>query len=423
MFYRLLILTAALLSLSSLPAQWTPGDVYREYIWTTPEDGEAFLRVGGRYGYAVQPGKLPDSLQRDDHILFPHDIDLAGATHATLTFERVQSHEDSKGLQVSVNGHDPIDVPQPAAIPEPATEYMYHTDVTIALPLVQWKSGKGNAIRLTLDTAQRWGWPQNIFYALILRVHYNKDAGPEIDYPYDEVPQSSYLRLTGLREGDKAADYILVGRDTDWSGRGVQQRKHWQTFRGEALHTLGHSERAAADFAVRWDTEWLPEQPEGFAVQARVRGADGKYRVGPPREGLRLAPRPYEVRVFAPDSVPLNWVTRSGAFEQSLTVDEVGDATAFRLQWVSWSPCYSNGVFLNGHLIWDRTDDCYVFATHEPTYRGAEVRYLQEGENVISTALTPLFRGQMVHGMEVQYPGMQLKIKYGGASGGEPMGH
>ena len=403
-----------LLLTTPLAAQWTPGQVYREYLWTTPtEADEAFLRVGGRYGYAAQPGKLPDSLQQDDALVFPQALDLVGATRATLTFEKVESHEDSRDLRVAINGYMPITVPEPADIPVPQTEYMYHTDLTVDVPLEHLHAGHDNRFTLTLDTAQRWGWPQNLFYAVILRVYYPDEAGPEIDYPKDlPVPASSYLYIRDVKPGDQLADYIFVGRDVDWSGRGVQQRKHWQTHRGEPLHTIGRSREAGSHFAQSWNTEWLPNQ-ESFGVQARVLGADGRYRVGSPRGNLSLAPRPYTVAVYGGEA-PRNWVTRSGAFEQTLTVsDRIEDATAFQVHWVSWSPCYSNGVFLNGHLIWDRSEDCYAFATHSPEYHGHDVQYLQQGANVISTALTPLFRGQMVHGMEVQWPGMQLRVRYG----------
>jgi hypothetical protein len=289
---------------------------------------------------------------------------------------------------------------------------MYHTDLTVEVPLSHLRPA-ANQMQLTLDTAQRWGWPQNLFYALILRVYYPDGAGPTVDYPPELVPATSYLYIKDAPAGARRADYIFVGREVDWSGRGVRDRKHWQTHRGEPLHTLGSSSAAEDNFPVRWDTEWLPTQ-SSFGVQARVLGADGRYRVSEVRDGLTLSPRPYTVSVYG-GKAPRNWVTRSGAFKQAIDVgDRIGDVTAFRLHWVSWSPCYSNGVFLNGHLVWDRTDDCYAFATHSPEYHGHDVRYLQRGENVVSTALTPLFRGQMVHGMEVQWPGMQLKVRYGG---------
>lgn len=410
MLLRLLLLT---LFTTPLLAQWTPGQVYREYLWVTPdtEGQEAFLRVGGRYGYAAQPGKLPDSLQLGADLRFPQSVDLKEATRATLTFEKVMGHEDSHDLRVTVNGHPALSVPEPTEVPQPQTEYMYHTDVSVEVPLEQLHHGQDNRFRLTLDTAQRWGWPQNLFYAIILRVYYPDAPGPEVDYPSDEVPASSYLYI---KDADgELADFILVGQDVDWSGRGVQQRKHWQSHRGEPLHTIGRSENAEANFATPWNTKWLPDQPT-FGVQARVRGTDGKYRVGAVRDGLTLARRPYTVAVYG-GAAPRNWVTRSGRFEQTLTVtDSVARATAFRLHWVSWSPCYSNGVFLNGHLVWDRTDACYTFATHAPEFHDHDVQYLQPGDNVISTALTPLFRGQMVHGMEVQWPGVQLKVRYGG---------
>ena len=411
------ILLLLLLS-TPLAAQWTPGETYREYLWVTPAEGdEAFLRVGGRYGYASQPGKLPDSLQRGDRLRFPQSLDLTGATHATLTFEKVLGHEDSRDLKVSINGHGALSVPEPAAVPEPQTEYMYHTDVSVIVPLEQLHGGAGNEFSLTLDTVQRWGWPQNLFYAVILRIYYPDTEPPTIDYPYERVPRQSYLRLTSPHPDDRAVDYVLVGREVDWSGRGEQQRTHWQSHRGQPLHTLGHSEDTANHFAAAWDTEWLPDQ-ESFGVQARVLGADGKYRVSEVHDRLRLAPRPYRVAVYG-GVAPRNWVTRSGAFEQTLAVnDSIDEATAMRLHWVSWSPCYSNGVFLNGHLVWDRSADCYAFATHHPTLSGSAMAYLQRGDNVVSTALTPLFRGQMVHGMEVQWPGMQLKVRYGGGPDG-----
>ena len=418
---RLLLPLLFLLPLA-LPAQWQPGAVYREYTFVTPEGGEAFLRVGGRYGYRSQPGKLPLELQEDDQLIIPEAIDLENAVRAEVTLEKVLSHEDSRNLRISVNGHAPIPVPEPEFIPSPQTEYMYHTDLTVPVPLAQLTDGEPIRFALALDTTQRWNWPQNVFYAVTFRVYYPTAApsdrhepasAPKLADVLNPVPARSYLSLTDLPEDAVAADYILVGRDVDWSGRGIQNRHHWQTLRGEPHHILGHSTDAAGHFAVEWDTEWLPDQ-ENLGVQARVRTADGKYHVTEVTDGLYLAPRPYRVLAYTPGPAPRNWVTRSGEFSQTISVpDSVQHATALQLAWVSWSPCYSNGLFLNDHLIWDRTDDCYVFATHAPTYDGLEVKYLQQGENTLRTALTPLFRGQMVHGMEVQWPGIQLKVKYG----------
>ena len=41
-----------------------------------------------------------------------------------------------------------------------------------------------------------------------------------------------------------------------------------------------------------------------------------------------------------------------------------------------------------------------------------ELYSLKEGENILKTGLTPLYPEGMVHGVEVQWPGIMLLIKY-----------
>lgn len=409
---RSLLLFTLLATTHSLAAQWTPGETYREYLWITPEKGEAFLRVGGRYGYKAQPGKLPTELQDGDQLILPEAIDLEGAIRAEVTIEKVLSHEDSRNLRIAINGYAPISVPEPATIPEPQTEYMYHTDLTVPIPLEQLADGKAIRFKLTLDSTQRWNWPQNLVYALAFRIYYAPAAAPlKVNVPQQPLGEIAYLSVE-ISPATRHVDYVFVGQDVDWSGRGTQNRKHWQTHRGEPHHTIGRATDPWNDFSVRWNTAWLPDQ-ESFGVQARVLGDDGKYRVSEIASGLTLAPRPYIVRAYAPGPAPRNWVTRSGEFEQELMVpDSVKNATAFQLNWTSWAACYSDGLFLNGHLLWHRIDDCYIYATHSPVFKGQDVKALEEGKNVISTALTPRYRGKMVHGMEVQWPGVQVRVRY-----------
>lgn len=409
---KVVLLSLALFLSLPLLAQWEPGAVYREYLWVTPEEGEAFLRVGGRYGYALNPGKLPPTLQEGDELILPEVINLKDVVRAEVSLEKVLSHEDSRKLTIAINGHPPIPVPEPEWIPEPQTEYMYHTDLTVGIPLEQLQDGKPIRFRLSLDSTQRWNWPQNLLYGLTFRLYLAPAAAPPKLAPVPKaIPAESYLRMASPTMAIRA-EYILVGKEADWSGRGHLDRKHWQTHRGEPHHIIGASEQAASGFAVKWNTEWLPDQ-ENFGVQARLRYPDGTYRVTPVVEGLELASRPYRVKIYAPEPAPRNWVTRSGEFQQIVQIpDSVQYATSFQLLWTSWSPCYSNGLLLNSHLIWSRTDDCYVVATHAPVFKKLALKYLEIGENVISTALTPLVSGHMVHGMEVQWPGVQMKVRY-----------
>ncbi|MEM9259483.1 MAG: hypothetical protein AAGA62_07535 [Bacteroidota bacterium] len=409
---RMSLLSFLLIWSLSTCAQWEPGSVYREYTWVTPEDGEAFLRVGGRYGYALNPGKLPAKLQQGDELLLAEEINLDKVVRAEVSLEKVLSHEDSRHLTIAINGNAPLPVPEPSWIPAPQTEYMYHTDLTVGIPLEQLRDGEPIRFKLTLDSTQRWNWPQNLIYGLTFRLYLAPAAAPPelADVP-DAIPAVSYLRIANPTDAVKA-EYIFVGEDVDWSGRGHQKRKHWQTHRGESHHIIGASDQATSGFAVSWDTEWLPDQ-ENFGVQARLRYPDGNYRVTPVVGDLQLAHRPYRIKVYSPGPAPRNWVTRSGTFQQTVQIpDSIQHATGFQLLWTSWSACYSNGLFLNDHLIWSRTEDCYVYATHAPTFEVLALKYLTTGENIIKTALTPLIDGQMVHGMEVQWPGVQIKVRY-----------
>ncbi|MEM1357301.1 MAG: hypothetical protein AAGF89_03840, partial [Bacteroidota bacterium] len=320
--------------------------------------------------------------------------------------------EDSRNLTISINGNPPIPIPEPSWIPAPQTEYMYHTDLTVGIPLEQLRDGESIRFKLSLDSTQRWNWPQNLIYGLTFRLFLAPAAAPpELADVTNAVPAKSYLRITNPTDAIRA-EYIFVGKDVDWSGRGHQQRKHWQTHRGKPHHIIGFSTESNSGFAVQWNTEWLPDQ-ENFGVQARLYYPDGTYRVTPIVTNLKLAPRPYRVKVYAPEPAPRNWVTRSGAFQQTIQIpDSVQYASGLQLLWTSWSPCYSNGLFLNDHLIWSRSTDCYVYATHEPVFEDLALKYLETGENTITTALTPLVRGHMVHGMEVQWPGVQIKVRY-----------
>lgn len=412
----LAVLVLMLGAMADAYAQFTPGTLYREYIWTTPDTAdEAFLRVGGRYGYKAQVGKLPEGWQRGEWLKLRDSVDLSSAIRAEVTIERVQSHEDSRNLRISLNGADPLFFGDPVSLPDSADEYMFHTDQTVEIPLVQLKPGKENFFRFELDTVQRWNWPQNLLYAVIFRVYYAPQksllAPPVIDYPHERVPLESYVSIkadTNFVE----ADYAVLARDTDWSGRGVYRRLHWQTLRGKGNRHLGSSVRSP-DFPVRWQTEWLPDQRLPMELVVRAKDKGGIYHVSAALGNLRQVKRPYSLALITPSEVPKNWVTRSGVFSENVEISlDPARSIAYQLAWTSWSPCYANGVYLNDHLIWIREGDCYVYATHQPVFTGEDLIFLQKGNNTIKTGRTPLINGQMVHGMEVQWPGIVMKLKY-----------
>lgn len=397
-----------------MPAE--TGALFREYPWwpQAADNDDKFLRVGGKLDYALDAGDYPASAQRDGWLPLEADVSLEGATYAELIIERVQSHEDTKYLQIRFNDGAWLTVPEPTRIPGPRTDYMFHSNTRIPIPLTDLKPGKDNAFRFRVGEEQRWDWPQNLIYGLVLRVH----------YPSDGLPKN--LRLSGVTEGDtlgnevalslsSSADlevtkveYIGLYEDVNWPGDGLYRQWQYNFHRGQVRNHVGTA--IEAPFSVNWNTEWLPDQSEPIRLSARVHTRSGLIYQVPAVNNLQLG-RDHSVYLAKPDSTPTAWATRSGEFSQHLMIPfDPPEATAARLYWNSWSPCYSAALQLNGHKLPDADQgDCYAAAQRTETIQDMSV--LQSGENTLMTNKTPLHDGQMVHGMEVQYPGFMLKIK------------
>ncbi|MGD1890243.1 MAG: hypothetical protein ACFB15_06560 [Cyclobacteriaceae bacterium] len=146
-------------------------------------------------------------------------------------------------------------------------------------------------------------------------------------------------------------------------------------------------------------------------VYARVTTVDGLIYATPALNTLELPERNYSVKLYKPYDQPAKWVTRSGEFSSKFRISEdVEQASEYQLIWISWSPCYSNGILLNDHLVYSRQAPCYAAMLHVVNLENTD--YLQSGENTITTLKTSLFQGQMVHGMEVQWPGIMVKVRY-----------
>jgi hypothetical protein len=122
-----------------------------------------------------------------------------------------------------------------------------------------------------------------------------------------------------------------------------------------------------------------------------------------PSAGAALPVKPYDV--------PKKWVTRSGEKAEKFRIRGVlGKAVAAQLVWVSWSPGYMEGILVNDRKIFDREGPRYAYYTHRVTL--SDMTAFKPGENVLKTALTPKHDGEMVHGMEVNWPGIMVLIQY-----------
>ncbi|MEM1324303.1 MAG: hypothetical protein AAGI23_00035 [Bacteroidota bacterium] len=402
---------------TQLFAQPRPGDVYRDYLWlpTSISEDMPFLRVGGKLDYATSDDHFPNHLHDNGKIQLPFSVDLKYAIRAEMNFQRVQSHVDTRGLRLQVNDSDWIPILPPKNIPNPATNYMFHDYPTVKLPLKQLTANDQNTFRLEVDSTQKWGWPQNIFYAITLRIYYDTDEKAHTDGKLKGIKNKQAISgnptlstKPNSKIPIKRVDYMGYYKDFDWEGNGSYQDWHKSEDKGVWQNHIGSS--SEGKYSVTWNTEWLPDQHESMRVSARLLGENGVYYILPAKYGLSLN-RDYSVELNPSYHIPEDWATREDTFTTKLAVHgDLSQAERYQIAWRSWSPCYARGMFLNGHKIYDREDPCYDYAEH--LIESKAVSHLQIGENEITTGMTPLINGKMVHGMEVQYPGMMLKVKY-----------
>ena len=401
---------------SHLHSQPQPTDLFREYAWTPAASSEAgrFLRIGGRYDYRVNPANWPDSLHTDGHIPFAPAVDLAGATRAELMIEKVLSHEGTENLRVSVNKNQYRIIPIPAAVPAPQDEHYYHTRTLLAIPLSELTGSGPNTIGFEVDSIQNWGWPQNVVYGAVLRIYYDKQQKDYTPATVSVVADNKIIKSKTtllLNSTDpariKQVDYLGHYRDVDWKGHGVYTNWQYTYNRGELERHIGTA--TSAPYSVEWQTEWLPDQPDGLAIAARVHDENGLIYFTEAIEDLELL-REHRVVLAEPYEYPDFWVTRGNAYGSAVDLAiDVRHATKAKLYWTSWSPCYHAGMDVNGTPLDLGETPCYDMYEHEVE---VPVSALKAGRNEIRTAKTPLHDGQMVHGMEVQFPGPMLKVKY-----------
>ena len=391
---------------SAVFATPSPGDLFREYRWTN-EGGDAggSLRVGGRLDYGGGPIELA------------HNLDLTHATRTELVIEKLLCHDGTRDLAISVNGHEWIEVPEAEGIPAPQWDYQHHTYPVVGVPLEQLKAGAGNQFRMRVGDEHPWNWPQNLIYGVHFRVYY--DAGRE-PHPTGRLVSPSKnaelgteveLRVEASSPNGSIERVDFVGRfeDVNLEGDGFYTQWHFHYVRSQLAGNIGGA--TAAPWSVTWDTSWVPDQPQPFCVAATITDETGLTWFSQAVDGLTFNRGGLSVELGKPYDVPKKWVTRIGEHEEKFKITgDLANATGAQLVWCSWSPGYMEGIYINDCKIIDREGPRYAYYVHRVPIEDLSV--LKAGENVLKTGKTPKYDGEMVHGMEVNWPGIMVLIQY-----------
>lgn len=394
-----------------------PGDVYREYIFTNSYgDAGGSIRVGGKRGESYSD-RGADFGYINTPIAFGHKIDLEHAISAEVIVEKIQSHNGTKGLAIQFNDRDWIALPPPEALPDPKADYYHHTCIVAPVPLSQVDAGIDNAFRLRVSPEHPWNWPQHLVYGVHLRVYYDAEKKSHASATInshasgDVVGRESLLSVefdAQPRRIDRV-DFVGLYENVNWPGDGIYRRWQYFYYRGQFVHHIGSS--VVAPFQVTWDTQWLPDQGGPMRIAARIVDDSGLVFMTQSVDDLSLERPGLSVELCKPIDTPDNWVTRGGEFTQKLAVrGDVSKIRAARACWSSWSPGYMNGVYLNDTKLIESQGPRYRYYDHQVDV--PDVGCIRSGENAFRTGKTPLHDGKMVHGMEVNWPGIQLLIQY-----------
>lgn len=391
-----------------LAAQPMPGDVFREYVWR-PEG--KWQRVTG-----------PEVKDERAKAFLPNAVnkiridDLDGARKVEATIEMLLCHGGTAGKKIRLNGGPWIAIPESDLIPgdagrgPPVLEYQSMRYPTVEIPLDQIREG-ANTFEFTCSSGTALGkwWPQWLLYGVTFRVYY----GPSKPHPTGQVMRPAAGDVLGespVFEAEasgpaaiRQVDFIGLYEDFNWEGDGEYRQWHRRPLFGKLYSHIGTA--TATPYRVRWDNAWVPTQTEPIAVTARIVDRTGMCWMTPPVEGLRMA-RPYTVAMYRPYDVPKTWSTRAGATD-SCKVDVTGPldkAIAAKVVMVTWNGVAADEIGINGRKIVTS-----VGRNHDLSHDEFAVPLdaLRPGTNTLYTSSATEH-----HGIEVQWPGMVLLVRY-----------
>ena len=387
-----------------LSAQPVPGDVFREYTWYKQDgDAGAALRVGGRVGY-------------EGVITLPHNFDLEQAIKAEVVIEKILCHDGTHGLAIQINDNDWLEIPEAQCIPYPQWDYQHHIYPVVQVPLSFLKTS-ANRFRMRVSPEHSWNWPQNLINGVHFRIYYDpaKKTHPvgKMTSPKsgDTIGRNVQLQADAQSPNGKIKQVDYVGRyeDVNFEGDGLYYQWHYHLFHGKIMHHLGSA--TAEPYQLMWDTSWAPDQKECVQIAARIIDETDLIYMTQVVSDLDLVRPGLSVELCKPYDVPKRWVTRAGRMQQRFDVTgDLDKAIAAQLVWASWSPGYMNGIYINGKKVFDQEGPRYQYYAHRVTLRQTDA--FKRGINILETGETARIDGKMVHGMEVNWPGIMVIIQY-----------
>ena len=406
---RVLVASAALAAVAS--AQFSPGDVFREYVW---RPSSSWQRCTGT-----------DASDAGARALLPNAInkltiaDLADAVRCEVVVEKLSSHAGTRSPRLRVNGNAWIPIPEPSLseIPgskgsgPPVEAYLRMGYPHVSVPLAQLKTGENKFEFDCSSGANAIGktWPQFLIYGVTFRVYYDKTKKAAPDGVITSPREGSMLgdnpsfALSTTSKNVARVEFIGDYDDYDWRGDGKD--RGWQYILKYGVVDKHISTDTSAPYQRTWDTLWVPTQRDPFRVVARVVDTSGLVYVTEAVDGLTLR-RSTTVRKYVSWGVPQDWRTNKGRTQScSATITEpFTKFAAARIFMTTWNGRAAAAISVNGQRIAYNTGKGYDLSYNSLPVNRSQ---LLSGRNTLSTKCN-----DPGHGIEVQWPGITLLARY-----------
>jgi len=396
-----------------------PGDVFREYSWTTQKFHILSLDE--------KPFEIPGR------------IDLLNAIRAEIVMEIANQHLGFEGMALRLNENEwhPIRFPELSPKEPSPSLWFHHWYPTISVSLAELKSGSGNIFEMHIprqcfDGSMPLNGPEPLkpycpVYGVTLRVYYNPAQKPHpagrILNPVTEsaIGISVKLKISAESDNEQIHRIDFIGRyeGINYEGDGVYDQWHGHLFHGQLSHHLGTIFHP--DSILIWNTEWVPDQRRPIDIAARITGSTGLIYMTEAVGGLKLIRSGLSVELCKPIDVP-RWFTgcrwrttgnpyshwgESGSRSQNFMVkgdlSRIIDTRYVIASWGDLEKC--SGYKINDILLQDKPEgDNWIYNLSTLPIRPLSI--LRAGKNTFSVVVG---EGRMP---DIYMPGVQILIRY-----------
>jgi len=387
-----------------------PGDIFREYKWTGPYiNGGNFQRVTD-----------PDATHEGAQQFLPNPVnsitlDTTGAIKIEAYIQRLQCHVGTSNKRIRVNGNSWIEIPEAAAIPSSHPEcYMTMIYPTVEIPLSHFNDGY-NTFEFTTDgqICYDFGWGQWLCNGVTFRVYYDSShphptgaiTTPAAGATIGENPTISASASGSGGYGIKQVDFIGYYEDFNFEGDNIWRQWHIIQCHGDNIKHLGSD--TTTPYSVIWDTSWVPDQQMPIKIMARIVDTSNMVYMTEAADNITLQRQGISVKLYKCYDVPEQWVSRSGSSTDTCHLDifeDLTNAVAAKMYLCSWSGYYAQGIGINGYQLVYNIGRLYDISYDEIN---VPISCLVPGQNTPYT-----YSATVEHGIEVQWPGLPLKVRY-----------